>query len=262
MVTSFASGQHQNAMFQFGPAQDLPPAVFIYNNVIANSTCSVCGGVVKLWLSGNAPNTATGYAFNNVLYNNSQGNYVNLAGHFASNYGTWYFFNNTVECGTDANPGSGGGGCGDDFGGSIGMTFVFNYPNDHFITSASPAVACDFATCSATTDLTQTVSTANGQGYNDTTETYAFSPANATGATTAAGTNEQGLCATIGAFNSAAGTACQNDTTYACAYITSTHTVSCPARQTIGRPAVPGAWDIGAYQTPPQPAVNLQATPH
>jgi hypothetical protein len=73
----------------------------------------------------------------------------------------------------------------------------------------------------------------------------------------------QSLCTAILAFNSAAGTACQSATGYACSYNTSNHTVSCPALTLVGRPAS-AAWDTGAYQgaTAIQPASGLKATPH
>ena len=38
-----------------------------------------------------------------------------------------------------------------------------------------------------------------------------------------------------------------NDSTYACTYNTSNHTMTCPARSSLSRPSA-GAWDVGAYQ--------------
>ena len=56
IAQSFSSGAHQNAMFNFGPDNGAG-TMFLYNNVITGtigSICgSVCGGIVKLWLSGN-----------------------------------------------------------------------------------------------------------------------------------------------------------------------------------------------------------------
>lgn len=230
-----AGGCHQNAMYQFGPAYSNNP--LIYNNVITGVPSA---GYVKLWLSGNDPTTGTGYAFNNVLWNSTAGNYVNLAGHNASNYGTWYFFNNTLECGTDSATGS----CGNDGGGTSGMTFVFNSQNNHYITSSSPAISCSYATCTSSHDLTQTVATANGQGYTS-GSTYAFQPTSGSGSTVGAGVSIASLCATISGLNPQAGLACADDTGYACNYLTSNHTVSCPDRTPLSRPSTP---DIGAYQ--------------
>jgi len=242
----FPGGCHQNALFQFGP-NGSATSVFIYNNVISGVPS---GGMVKLWLSGNAPTTATGYAFNNVLYGNAQGNDVNLGGHSAVNYGTWYLFNNSIECGTDASPGTGAGACANDSGGTSGETFVLHSRNNHWIKGDTTApVTCTYGTCDFTTDVTQTVTTANGQGYTS-TETYAFAPTSASGSTVGGGTNERSICTTIAGLNAAAGTACQSDTGYACSYNTSNHTVSCPDRIEIAKPTS-AAWDVGAYEFAP-----------
>jgi len=250
-------GCHQNALFQFGP-NGTATSAFIYNNLITGTTAS--GGIVKLWLSGNNANTATGYAFNNVIYNNAPGNMVNLAGHNAVNYGTWYFFNNTVECGTDSSTGS----CGNDSGGTSGETFVFHSKNNHWITSTPPAISCTYSACDFVTDLTQTMTTAKGQGYTS-GSAYAFQPTSASGLTEGAGTNERSLCTTISGLNASAGAACMADTSYACSYNTRNHTVSCPDRTENARPATP-AWNIGAYEYAgtgtPNPPTSLTATAH
>lgn len=125
------------------------------------------------------------------------------------------------------------------------------------------------AVLTVATDLQQALANANGQGYNDTSETYAFSPASnctsATCSTLSAGTNLQSLCTTIAGINPAAGTACQSSTTYAVGYNTTTHTVTSPALVPTVRPTS-AAWDIGAYQfsgsqtQAPQPPTDLQAT--
>jgi hypothetical protein len=67
-------------------------------------------------------------------------------------------------------------------------------------------------------------------------------------------------------LNAAAGTACQNSNGYACSYNTSNHTVSCPIKTLVARPASTG-WDIGAYQynagdPPPNPPTALTAVVH
>jgi hypothetical protein len=266
------SGCHQNGIFNFGPDNGAT-SMFIYNNVITH--VQLPGGGGGLWLSGLVANTATGYAFNNVMYNNDSGFSLDLAGHDAVNYGAWYFFNNTMECGTDSSLSTGAGSCGNDSGGTSGMTFVFHAINNHFIKGDTTApIGCTYSTCTFTTQLTQTLSAANSQGYNDnnppslpTSDTYfAFSPASgctsSTCSTVQAGTNEQSLCTTIARLNVAAGTACQSDTGYACTYNTSNHTLSCPDRTENTRPQS-GAWDIGAYlyngDPPPNPPTGLTA---
>ena len=259
----FSGGCHQNAMFNFGPAY--ATSMLLYNNVITGNLCSVCGGASKLWLSGNSQNSATGYGFNNVVYNNSTGNMINLAGHNAGSYGTWYFFNNTVECGTDANA---PGPCSANDPASPESITVY-FSNNHWILTSGSAVNCtNNATCPETTDLPQSVSTASGQGYTS-GSTYAFQPINGSGSTVGAGTNKQSVCTTISqlspagispALVTAAYNACRYDTGYSCSYNTSNHTVNCPDRTTNGRPAS-GAPDIGSYQygDPPNPPTGLSA---
>ncbi len=252
-------GCHQNALSIFSNANSLPTEL-VYNNVI---TGLPSGGMVKLWLNQFASTGATLYAFNNVIFNNAPGNYINLGGHGAVNNGTWYFFNNTVECGTDSDLPTGAGGCGNDNGGTSGETFTLYEGNNHFIKGdTTAAFSCTYGTCASilNADVVQTLTTANGQGYNDTTETHAFSPANASGSTVGAGANAQSICTTIAGLNAAAGAACQDDTGYACSYNMSNHTVSCPDRTANARPPS-GAWDIGAYQygDPPNPPTGLTA---
>jgi len=48
-----------------------------------------------------------------------------------------------------------------------------------------------------------------------------------------------------------AGQACKYGTTDACTYDSSTHTVTCPGRTPVARPAT-AAWDDGAYQCVPE----------
>ncbi len=258
------SGCHQNGVFNFGP-DNSATSMFIYNNVISNLWVQGTGGSGGgLWLSGNNANSATGYAFNNVLYGNVSGFSLDLAGHNAVNYGTWYFFNNTMECGTDAAPSTGVGTCGNDSGGTAGMTFVLYAMNNHFIKGDTTApLSCTYSTCTFTGQLTQTLTTAHSQGYNETTGSFAFSPTSSGGSTVGAGTNKQSLCSTIAGLNAAAGTACQSDTGYACSYNTSNHTVTCPDRTGNARPGS-AAWDIGAYQSESSllPPNNLQSIAH
>ena len=164
------------------------------------------------------------------------------------NYGKWYFFNNTLECGTDTNMCGGSGVL--DGGGTTGMTFVFYFGNNHIINSNTNDFHCAYSTCSTPSplksDLVQLLTTAKRQGYTS-TSTYAFQPTSGSGSTVGAGGNAQSICTTIAGLNSAAGAACQNDTSYACSYNTTNHTVSCPARTANSRPGGAGT-DIGAYQ--------------
>jgi hypothetical protein len=265
------SGCHQNAVFNFGP-NGSATSMFIYNNVIAHVWQQGVGGAGGgLWLSGNDANTATGYAFNNVMFDNQPGFGFGVAGHFAENYGTWYAFNNTVECGTDTNLCANGTL---DGGGATGMTFVLYFGNNHLIGSTASDWSCEFSACSTPgalkSDVAQTLTTANSQGYTS-TSAFAFQPMSGSGSTVGAGGNAQSICTTIASLNATAGAACQSDTGYACTYNTTNHTVSCPDRTEVARPAS-GPWDIGAYQycppgqcisSPPPPSSNTSSfSPH
>lgn len=246
-------GCHQNNLFQFGPSQSSSSPVFLYNNLIAGSTAS--GGITKFWMNGNQQTTSTVYAFNNLIYNNAPGNMINFGGHNAVSYGSAYFFNNTVQCGTDSAPG-GAGSCGNDGGASPGETMTVNFMNNHWIVNGASPISCTILTCIFTTNLVQSQSAATAQGYNDTTQTFSFSPAagctHATCGTVQAGTNYQSLCTTIAGLNAAAGAACLSSTGYACTYNTSNHVVTCPAWAIpVARPLT---WDIGAYQSLPGPS--------
>ena len=237
------SGCHQNMAFVFGPLSTSTPE--IYNNVFTGSTCASCGGFSKIWLGGLSCTAWTMYAFNNVLFDNAPGNYINPPGQVGgcTTPRTANFFNNTVECGTDASQNT----CFSDAG-DVGESDVgtVNFINNHWITSTTP-VSCGVLNCPQTTNLTQTVTTANSQGYTS-SQAYAFSPINSSGGTVGTGTNEQSLCAAIAGFDARGAAACKNDTTYSLIYNTTNHTVSWPDRTTTSRPGSPTPFDIGSYQ--------------
>lgn len=259
MVQGVVTG-HQDGLYHV--TQCYSPNSFIYNNVIRNTTNSLTGGAVKLWLNGNAPcpfSSCTSYAFNNIIYNNYPGNTVDTGGHLVGvNYGTWYFFNNTVQCGMDSAMGI----CA--VGMNTGATLNFHSSNNHWIQSgtASP-LSCSKnpgGSCSQTDDLMQTLAQANSQGYTG-ASTYAFMPTNSSGSTlTAAATSMSSICSTISALNSVAGAACQSDTTYACNYVAANHSLSCPKRVTVARTSEPsiGAYQFGSAQSStPDPPMGL-----
>jgi hypothetical protein len=208
---------------------------FIYNNVIAGVNPNAG---VTFW---DSPNGSYDYIFNNVIVNTTNGNVVNtLTGNGAQAAGGYVMeFNNTVECGADSMPPA--SMCSGDTNSATAKSF---FMNNHFLTKVPPVPLSNWGTQS--NNVTQTKSTANGQGYS-LTEMYSFSPTAASNSTARAGTNEQSLCATIAGLNSAAGMACQLDTTYGVSYNTSNHTVTSPGRTPVARPMT-GAWDSGAYQ--------------
>lgn len=257
VVLSFQSGAHQNVL-SICCADNSNTKQFIYNNVFTGTICGPCGGIVKLWLDQFGSSNTVGYAFNNVIYNNSPGNMINQGhGTAGANVGTWNFFNNTVECGTDTSQIP----CVNAAGVPSNAIAVFNSTNNHWILSGSPIVCSGGYSCPQTTDLTQTVSTANGQGYTS-AQTYAFSPTSGGDSTVGTGSNIQSICTTINGLDRTAGAACQNSTGYACSYNRTNHAVSCPNETEIVRPAS-AAWDIGAHlystDTPPNPPTGLTA---
>lgn len=203
----------------------------------------------------------TDYIFNALMYGSEGGienfNIQNSGG------GPAYIFNSTIQL-----PGS--STLIDCEGGSL--THVVN---THLITDASSPYYGG-GTCSTGTNLLQTNAgaDANTSPHFDQytgSETYAYSPLSSTNSTVGAGANETSTyCAalsTAAASDSTltdAAAACGNDTRYACTYNSTNHTVSCPARTVVARPAT-GAWDIGAYQyagtesSLPNPATDLTA---
>jgi hypothetical protein len=267
IMTPFSGITHQNHLFHFGPDNG-ETNEFIYNNVIHTTNLgSASGGAVALWANGNESNTASVYTFNNVIYNVGPGNVLNTSPHSGQG-GTFYIFNNTFQCGNDSNS----GGC-EPGTPPAGPTGDYNAQNNHWINNdGGMPIHCytTYSPCNFTSELPQSLTKANNQGYNDTNETYPFSPPSgctpSTCATVQAGTNTTSWCnaiANIGtAAAAAAAVACQKDTTYAVTYNTTNHTVSL-TRAPIARPTS-GAWDAGAYQysagsQPPNPPTGLTA---
>ncbi len=234
---------HQDGLYHV--SQYSRPNSLIYNNVVRHTTNPLTGGAVKMWFNGNAPcpyGACVSYAFNNIVYDNYPGNTIDMGGHAAVNYGTWYFFNNTVECGMDSVLGN----CELGDQGNTGGTMTVNAINNHWISTATTSFpVCTHYVCNESTPLFQTLTTANTQGYTDDAN-YAFQPSSSSGSTVGKGANQDSLCAAVSAIDSSAGAACYGGTTYACAYDATNHTVSCPTIAEVTRPS--GAWDVGAYQ--------------
>jgi hypothetical protein len=205
-------------------------------------------GLVEFQL---APNSGcTSYAFDNLMYDTVASNGMQC--YEGASGGTCQFFNNTAQCGAAGNSSI---PCGRATGNDPGV-----WTNNHFITSASPVIAGGSVTL--TTNVTQTEPNANGQGYTA-AQPYVFFPMAQSDATVSAGTGLTSLCSTIGGRDTAAGSACTNDTTYAITYNSSNHTVSFPARATNARPGGSAAWDAGSYEfdtSNPNPPTGLAAT--
>jgi hypothetical protein len=202
------------------------------------------------------------------MYNLSS-NPVNIGNHGSGNYGTYYWFNNTVDCSV--------GGCG---GAPPSGPFWTIYDNNNqtipnpldFSCAGCTVRACSVGSGNGCTDLAQSSSAATTQGYTS-SEGAAYAPistcTSATCGTVQSGTNVQSYCTALSSINAAAATACQASTTTACTYNTSNRTLSCPRSARVPRPSIT-AWDIGAYQfsaaggadTSPAPPTSLAATVH
>jgi hypothetical protein len=243
----------------------------VYNNVFYDicqgNNCPL--GIVNMW-----PNPQVGfttYWFNNVNANdNPGGNYFDIGQNSnMGDQGTLVIFNNTLE-NTSGNAIMTCDGS--------GFAEPFWFVNNHYITDASSQYLSYCATSSSPHFVTDATLQSHAQADADSSphfdkyngsQTYAFSPVASTNTTVGVGTNEIGYCNTLSGSSDpllqAAGAACVRDTTYACGYNLSSHTVSCPARTTVARPAS-GAWDVGAYQysstqsSAPNPPTNLSAT--
>lgn len=250
--TDSFDGNHGNCVFNGGPLSG--NYVFQFNNIIRH-TATTCPGCVKLWFMGQsaANSSLVGYAFNNVMYDNDPANIIDVtpSNGTGSSWGTYYFFDNSIECGNDSNTTN----C--TYGATGGHPFTLYMRQNHWITSAS---VCGPATCpNESGDLVETVAQANSNGYTS-AQINAFSPTGSNSPTVGAGSNLQSYCSTLSGLDSVTGAACQNSTAYACSYETSNHTMTCPGRPTSARGT--GAWDIGAYQydagnPPPNPPTGL-----
>jgi hypothetical protein len=266
-IVSFATSYHDNLISNIGPAWCNTPSVtgcthengfedngdtglLFYNNVISN----VHAGLA-LWIAPYPTYTVS--VWNNVMYGNDlggDGNVIDLAppvyngsgtcpqGATGNNYclaaGNYLLENNTFECGSDSQLYDNCQvGIGDIGSGSIANSVL--YRNNHFITATGAAGTCYTGTgqptsCTfATSNVVQSLTTANGQGYNS-SQTYVFYPTSG-GSTIGAGSNQ----------TSGWPGANTNDTTYSCTDVSNVST--CPARTSNTRPSS-GAWNSGAYE--------------
>lgn len=217
---------HQNGMEINYDGQN---ATF-YNNVFRH----IGPGALTVWLAPDGNYTA--YFFNNVIYDTQNTNVLDLATSLGNGTGTDILWNNTVECGINSGPPDGVCAAGIASGAK-----AVTLQNNHFITNAGSYWSTNGPTPTTTTNLLQTLSTANGQGYSM-SETYAFSPTAPypTDSTPGEGTSAASLCSAAGVSL----TVCANDTTYGVAYNTTNHTVTSPGRTTVPWKSPP---DIGAY---------------
>ena len=195
---------------------------YIYNNVFSNMFIHGDSGVTTWFVPASGH---TDYIWNNVWYNNRGGEIALCAssGQCAGGGGNSKWYNNTmVDSSTYgvAYPGAGTHYFTNDL--TINMTYQGNAVQSNVIV--------------------MTDGQATKAGYTS-GSTYAYQP-------TASNCNGQSSCP-VGAganlTNNWPYGFPTSDTDYSCTYNTSSHSVSCPARTPIVRPAT-GAWDVGAFQ--------------
>jgi hypothetical protein len=236
-----------------------------FNVTVSNNVCAhLASGMLGLWMAPYPGYTAT--VFNNVIYDTDVNNIFDIAppvytgGNCTQNgssvyctaAGTTNAYNNTIECGQNSNPNA---VCA---AGIFSGTAAVTLENNHWITNATTPNggmwASNGPTPTVTTNVLQTLSTANGQGYSE-SQIYAFSPTSSKGSTVGAGTNLASLLEDL--FPTIL-----TDTTLGVSYNSTAHTVSYPNRTPNNRPPS-GAWDAGAYVfaggDPPAPPSGLNA---
>jgi hypothetical protein len=245
-------------------SNDTGGTVAVYNNVFRHVENLVTSdGGVGLWF-GPASGT-TDYIFNNLMYDVGNLEYLNIGGVGLTHiYGDYVFFNNTFQS-NKAQP----------------ILRCHNYSiggvidvNNHYIDDQNPYLG----PCSTLTTMTPLILTnakAKAYGYTSASP-YAYQPTSAdcngkpdsSTCTIGNGTNKQSYCSNLLTAASSdpslsdAALACANDTPYACTYVTSTHSISCPARTVVARPRST-AWNMGAFESTgtqanaPNPPSNL-----
>lgn len=204
------------------------------------------------------------YIFNNVFTNDYQGNGEAVSSFSGGGYGgTYTYFQNTQECGTDSTP---QGLCVELRNNATAIDYNnFGVTNDNdggtivensgwtgsYTSSPNTSVTCSGITTKnyGGIQICSPVGSGNGTGNLNFTETYPFAPLDSAGADTVGkGSNRSSLCSTISGISPAAGTACLSDTTLGVGLNSTNHTVIWPARIPILRPTGTTAWHNGAYE--------------
>jgi len=255
---------HTDALFCYAEYSGGPSNPNIFYNNIFRYIGTLDGTTLSYNFTIDTPHGQTDYVFNSVfhdlcgLFNTVSGC---GSGSVSYNYnamcdsggcGPTIMWNNTAE---GALPSYGyiwGNG-----GAMVAVTSV----NDHWIV-AGTGPSASFSGPSYVTETVpvyQTISAANGQGYNSADD---FSPKASTNTTvTTSGTNETtGYCADSVLHNAAAEAACTMGIT-GVSYNSTNHTVAYPAFAPVARPSS-GGWNVGAYQfgvgtSLPNPPTNL-----
>ena len=268
-ILNFVDNGHANVMESAGTdAAGASNAYAIYDNIFGHLyVSSTVTSNVGFWPT--RPVGSTLYWFNNIIYDAGPMEFFNV-GLNGSDEGTLAMFNNTFQLNHRTDGGADGISCS-----STGNAAPYATWNNHFISTDIATIAGMYASnCSGqgsdTNSLLMTNSAATSGGYTS-SQTYVFSPTSSGSPTAGSGANKSSFCSSLAtasvtdAYLTDAATACASDTRYACTYNTLTHTLTCPARTVVARPAS-AAWDVGAYQfstsSAPQAPGSLQATPH
>ncbi len=249
-ILNFVDNGHANVMESVGDVPGSSNAYAMYNNIFAHLyVSSTVTSNVGFWPS--RPVGSTLYWFNNIVYDAGPMEFFNN-GENGSNEGALAMFNNTFQLNHRTDGGADSLSCS-----ATGNAAPYTNGNNHFISDDVATLGAMYASnCSGqgtdTTSLLMTNSTATRDGYTS-SQTNVFSPTSSSSPTVGAGTNRTAsFCAAlttasgIDSYLTDAAGACQNDTSYACTYNASNHTISCPSRTAVVRPT--GAWNIGAYQ--------------
>jgi hypothetical protein len=248
----FFENGHSNLLESNG---DLAGTNVVYNNVFRHIEAGITsGGGVGIWLL--PPVGTTDYVFNNLGYDVGPFEYLNMGNH-GDSLGSETFFNNTWQ----SNASQPIYRCENMAGGVVTLV------NEHAITQGGSfftSANCNGRLAGDTTPHFTNNSQARSEGYTS-SQTFAYSPTSSGSPTVKTGTNKQSFCSALssaGLFDAA--TACLSDTSYACVYSTSNHSVNCPNR-TVATRTVSTAWDIGAYESngmqanAPNPPSNITA---
>lgn len=233
-----ASGSHCNGVYHKGPIDTTALTMYAYNNVMRNSVGSGC---VYFYVNGGGSGqvcpTCKMYIYDNVIYNlPNASTYISTGSDSGDQSGTFYIDNNTIEAGHLPCMGNG----------LNANVETVNFDNNQCITTGGSV--CSVGTSGTCVDgghnLLRTQSqaaadcTAGSNCYVASSNPAYFPPA---------GGNTIGVGANMSSSVPTYGSAFGYDSSYACTYNTSNHTVSCPALTANYRPAS-AAWDIGAYQ--------------
>jgi len=230
----------------------------VHDNVLYHVT----GEAIQLTPgNGNSQGATVSHVYNNVLYANTPTAIeLGTGGDASSTNGVAYIYNNTLECDSAA-----GAGCLSMYVSISSLTIE----NNHLITSSGGAEYCvnsapfncagsgshgaGTLNYTASSEVYQTMSAANGQGYSA-SEQFAYSPTSSTGSTVGKGANLSSAC-------SATVFICST-TSYGS---TANSLLASVFADTITTRPNSGSWDAGAYlfggaaASQPNPPTGLTA---